>query len=160
MTNTPSIALQPTTTADLESLFVFQLDEEAIHQAAFTPLHPHDKEAYLAKYTRLLSDPSINMHTIRVGGAIVGSIAKFEMEGDAEITYWLDRRFWGQGIASAALRAFLDLETTRPLFGRTAYDNTGSQRVLEKAGFQKTGTDRGFANARQAEIEEFIFRLD
>lgn len=98
MTNTPSIALQPTTTADLESLFVFQLDEEAIHQAAFTPLHPHDKEAYLAKYTRLLSDPSINMHTIRVGGAIVGSIAKFEMEGDAEITYWLDRRFWGRAL--------------------------------------------------------------
>jgi RimJ/RimL family protein N-acetyltransferase len=94
-----------------------------------------------------------------VGDRIVGSIAKFVIEDDAEITYWIDRNFWGQGIATKALKDFLAVETTRPLFGRTAFDNFGSQRVLEKCGFVKTGTDKGFANARQAEIEEFIYKL-
>jgi RimJ/RimL family protein N-acetyltransferase len=40
-----------------------------------------------------------------------------------------------------------------------AFDNFGSQKVLEKSGLIKTGTDKGFASARQAEIEEFIYRL-
>jgi [ribosomal protein S5]-alanine N-acetyltransferase len=77
-----------------------------------------------------------------------------------EITYWLDRKFWGQGIATKALNIFLDIETTRPIFGRVAFDNFGSQKVLEKRGFAKIGSNYGFANARQTEIEEFIYNLD
>lgn len=154
------ITLPKTEAADLHTLFQFQLDEEAIHLAAFTPKDPADKLAYLEKYSRHLADPTIHMRTIKVDDAIAGSIAKFILEGDAEITYWIDRNYWGQGIASSALQAFLQFEGTRPLFGRVAFDNYGSQRVLEKAGFVRTGTDRGFANARQTEIEEYIYRLD
>jgi ribosomal-protein-alanine N-acetyltransferase len=81
------------------------------------------------------------------------------MEGDAEITYWIAKRFWGKGIASSALKQFLQLENTRPVFGRVAFDTIGSQKVLERAGFIKVRTDKGFANARQAEIEEYIYKL-
>ncbi|GEP91692.1 Protein N-acetyltransferase, RimJ/RimL family [Chitinophaga terrae (ex Kim and Jung 2007)] len=154
------IQLRPTVASDLEKLFQIQLNREAIFLAAFNSQDPTDKPAYFAKYTRLLSDPTVNNQTIIVGETIVGSIAKFLMEGDAEITYWLDRDFWGQGIATAALKNFLGIETIRPLFGRVAFDNFGSQRVLEKCGFTRIGSDRGFANARQMEIEEFIYRLD
>ena len=115
--------------------------------------------AYIEKYTKLLTDPSITMRTIRVNGTIVGSISKFLMEDEAEITYWIDRKFWGQGIATTALRDFLKIEKTRPIRGRVAFDNYGSQKVLEKAGFVRTGKDSGFANARQAEIEEYIYQL-
>ena len=94
-----------------------------------------------------------------VGKQIAGSIAKFVIERDAEITYWIDKKFWGQGVASAALKDFLSIENTRPIFGRVAFDNFGSQKVLEKCGFEKIGTDKGFANARQMEIIEFIYRL-
>ena len=81
------------------------------------------------------------------------------MEGDTEITYWFERKFWGQGIATTALNAFLKIELTRPIYGRVAFDNLGSQKVLEKCGFIKIGTDKGFANARQTEIEEFIYKI-
>lgn len=81
------------------------------------------------------------------------------MQGDTEITYWIDRKFWGQGIATQALKIFLTIETVRPLFGRVAFNNFGSHKVLEKCGFNKIGTDKGFANARQEEIEEYIFKL-
>jgi RimJ/RimL family protein N-acetyltransferase len=158
MQNT-ELKLRRTERSDLELLFQFQLDKEAIYLAAFTPKDPMDKEAYFEKFTKLLNDPTIHMRTILVGETIVGSIAKFEMEGDAEITYWIDRKFWGKGIATAALKYFLTIENTRPIFGRVAFDNSGSQRVLEKCGFVKIGMDKGFANARQTEIEEFIYKL-
>ena len=155
----PGITLRPTTVADLDHLFVFQLDPEAQHLAAFTPKDPANKTAYLEKYTNILHNPTTNNQTILVNNAIAGSIAKFVMEGHAEITYWLDKQFWGQGIASEALKKFLEEELTRPIYGRVAFDNFGSQKVLEKCGFTKVGTDRGFANARQVAIEEFIYRL-
>ena len=157
--DTPGIQLRPTEIPDLDYLFEFQLDKEGGYLAAFMPNNHADKEAYLRKHTKFLSDTTINNQTIMIGDRIVGSIAKFVIEGDAEITYWIDRKFWGQGIATKALKDFLAIETTRPLFGRTAFDNFGSQKVLEKCGFVKTGTDKGFANARQAEIEEFIYKL-
>ncbi|MDQ3537205.1 MAG: GNAT family N-acetyltransferase, partial [Actinomycetota bacterium] len=43
---------------------------------------------------------------------------------------------------------------------RAAKDNIASIRVLEKCGFTVSGEDRGFANARDAEVDEFIFRRD
>ena len=90
---------------------------------------------------------------------IAGSVAKFEMHGKTGITYWLDRQFWGKGVTTTALKMLLAMEPTRPIFGWVAFDNVGSQRVLEKCGFVKIGTDKGFANARQMEIEEFIYQL-
>lgn len=154
------IRLRATQVGDLGALFEFQLDKEAGYLAAFMPKDPADKTAYLTKHTKLLNDPTVNNQTILIGNTIVGSVAKFLMEGHAEITYWLDKKYWGQGIATNALKNFLEIETTRPIYGRVAFDNYPSQRVLEKCGFGKIGTDKGFANARQAEVEEFIYRLD
>lgn len=160
MTNDKSdIKLRPTEISDLDFLFEFQLDKESGYLAAFMPKDPTDKSAYINKYTKLLIDPTVNNQTIVIDNNIVGSIAKFIMEGDTEITYWIDRNFWGLGNATKALKQFLNTETTRPIFGRVAFDNFGSQKVLEKCGFLKIGTDKGFANARQTEIEEFIYKL-
>jgi len=154
-----NLTLRPTTAADLDILFRFQLDTQAIHMAAFTPKDPADKEAYISKYTRLLNDPTINNQTILLDGVVAGSIAKFIMEGEAEITYWIDKPYWGKGVATRALALFLESEQSRPLHARAAFDNKGSQRVLEKCGFIKTGEDKGFANARQAETVEYIYQL-
>jgi [ribosomal protein S5]-alanine N-acetyltransferase len=159
MTNN-NIKLVKTKITDLYTLFQFQLDKEGGYLAAFMPKDPTDETAYLNKYTKLLDNPTVNNQTILLDNSIVGSIAKFVMAGDTEITYWIDRKFWGQGIASTALKFFLKIEQTRPIYGRVAFDNYGSQKVLEKCGFVKIGTDKGFANARQAEIEEYIYKLE
>ena len=144
---------------DLNAFFQFQLDKEASYLAAFTAKDSNDETAYIERYARYLTDPSIHMRTIMADGEIAGSISKYVMEEEAEITYWIDRKFWGKGIANAALNAFLHLEQSRPIYGRVAFDNFGSQRVLEKCSFVKIGTDKGFANARQTEIEEYIYKL-
>ncbi len=153
------IILTETKIEDLNLFFEFQTDKEAIYLAAFTSKDPNDKTAYIEKMSRHLADPSINNKTILVNNEIAGSIAKFILEGEAEITYWIDRKYWGQGIGTTALKEFLKVELTRPLYARVAFDNYGSQKVLERCGFVKTGKDKGFANARQEEIEEFIYKL-
>ena len=159
MQDKPDVQLRRTEIADLKVFFGFQRNKEARLLAAFTPDDPDNETAYLAKHTKFLSDPKINNQTILLGSAIVGSIAKFEIDGQAELTYWIDRNFWGQGVATRSLKSFLSSEAARPIFGRVAFDNFGSQRVLEKCGFLKIGTDRGFANARQEVIEEYVYKL-
>jgi ribosomal-protein-alanine N-acetyltransferase len=151
------IILTKTELEDLDFFFNFQLDKEANHLAAFTAKNPEDKLAYLEKYTKHMMDPSINMKTIKVNGVIAGSIARFIMHDQAGITYWIDKKFWGMGIATTALTDFLTTEVTRPIYGHVAFDNYGSQKVLEKCGFEKIGSDFGFANARQTSIEEYIY---
>lgn len=158
MTN-KNITLTETKKEDLNAFFQFQLDKEGNYLAAFTSKDPNDKTAYMEKHTKFLSDPTKNTRTIKVNDVIAGSIAKFILENEAEITYWIDRKFWGQGVATTALKDFLKIEKTRPLHARVAFDNYGSQKVLEKCGFVKIGKDKGFANARQAEIEEYIYKL-
>src|SRR3954467_3195144 len=130
MTNN-NITLTKTEEDDLNTFFEFQLDKEANFLAAFTSKDPGDKKAYIEKYTKHLHDPAINMQTIKADDEIVGSIAKFIMEGDTEITYWIDRKFWGKGIATTALKKLLIIEQVRPIYGRVAFDNYGSQKVLE-----------------------------
>lgn len=154
-----TITLAETQKEDLNALYQFQLDVEAIYLAAFTPKDPIDKTTYIEKFTRFLADPTINMRTIKVNDVIAGSVAKFLRENEPEITYWIDKKFWGRGVATAALQDFLKIEQSRPICARVAFDNYGSQKVLEKCGFVKIGTDKGFANARQAEIEEYIYKL-
>lgn len=143
----------------LKILYQFQLDDEGNYLAAFTSKESSNRDIYLKKYAGFLMEPSINMQTIIYNGDIVGSISKFVMDERAEITYWIDRNFWGLGICTSAINDFLKTEQTRPIYGRVAYDNIGSQKVLEKCGFIKIGIDKGFANARQMEIEEYIYKL-
>jgi ribosomal-protein-alanine N-acetyltransferase len=161
MSSTTSVmlSLRPTLIADLSILFEFQKDPEYDRMAAFTKQDSSEKQSYLAKWTRLLGDPTITSRTILTDGRIVGSVGIWLMNGEPQVTYGIDRSSWGQGSATAALRLFLEEVRIRPLHASCAFDNAGSMRVLEKCGFQKVGAERAFANARGVEIEEVVFVL-
>src|SRR5262249_10111903 len=93
-------------------------------------------------------------------GVVAGTIGSWGAPGEREVTYWIGRPHWGKGIATAALNALLAVDRSRPLHARVASDNLASRRVLEKCGFRVIATDRGVAEARSAEIEELVLRLD
>ncbi len=154
------VSLREVAERDLDIFFSHMQDEGAVWMAAFTPPDPCDREAFDAHWRRLFADDTVLARTVLVDGAVVGHIASYEMLGDREITYWLDRSVWGRGVGTRALTAFLDVERTRPLHARAASDNVGSVRVLEKCGFVRIGTERGFATARNEEIDEAVLRLD
>jgi len=154
-----TVALREVEDRDLDALFEQLRDPESVAMAAFTRADPDDRAAFDAHQARVRTDPTITHRAITVDGRLVGTIASFVIEGDTEITYWLDRAVWGQGIAGRALAALLDLVPTRPLHARAASDNLGSLKVLQRAGFVVTGTELAYAAARGTEIEETILLL-
>ncbi len=153
------ITLRDVTDADLPIFFDFQRDPSYNHMAAFTHKDPDDRAAFDAHWMKIRANPDIKNRTIVFEGEAAGHIASFFVEGHREITYGIARHLWGRGLATEALRRFLAVDPTRPLRARAAKDNAGSLRVLAKCGFEVTGEDIGFANARGREIEEFVFRL-
>lgn len=159
MTAAIPITLRKIVPADLDVFFEQQQDQEANFMAAFTSRDPHDRQAFDAHWAKIQADPAIVIRTIQEENRIAGYVLHHTWFGDPEVTYWLGRDYWGRGIASAALAEFIRENTLRPLVARVAYDNAASRRVLEKCGFVLIGTDKGFSNARGAEVEEFILVL-
>lgn len=134
-------------------------DPEALRMAAFTPKDPADRDAFDEHWKRIRSSPDV-LRTILADGDVVGSAAVYGEPGEREVTYWVDRAYWGRGVATAALRGLLAEVPERPLYARAAADNEGSLRVLRKCGFLVTAQARGFANARGEEIDEVVLHLE
>ena len=156
-----SLELREVADADLPIFFEQQLDPEANWMAAFTGKDPADREAFERHWEQVRREPEIVMRTIVVDDQVAGHVSSYIEEGEPEITYWLGRAFWGRGIASQALRLFLDhVNGARPMRARVAKDNLASLKVLQKCGFAIVGDDRGYANARAAETEEYVLRLE
>jgi RimJ/RimL family protein N-acetyltransferase len=145
---------------DLAVLFEQWADPVAARMAAFTSPDHMDWDAFERRWARLRADETVINRAIVVDGEVAGTIGSWGDLGEREVTYWIGRSYWGKGIATDALNAFLTVEPSRPLSARVAYDNVASRRVLEKCGFRVVATDRGFAEARSGEIEEFVLRLD
>jgi RimJ/RimL family protein N-acetyltransferase len=154
------LTLRDATEADLPTIFEYEQDPEAIRMAAFTHEDPSDRNAFMAHWQRLLAAETIITKSVDLDSEVVGHLASWVQEGEREITYWIDRNHWGKGVATTALQLFLAEVETRPLWARTAKDNIGSIRVLEKCGFETIGQERGFANARGEEIDELVLKLD
>ncbi|WP_415954304.1 GNAT family N-acetyltransferase [Streptomyces sp. KLOTTS4A1] len=152
-------ALRPVHPSDLPVFFRQHNDPESMRTAAFVSPRSGDWDLFEAHWKRITSGPDV-VRTVLLDGDVVGSTAVYGEPGDLQVTYWIDRAYWGRGLATAALRAVIAEVTERPLHARAAADNLGSIRVLEKCGFVRTGHERGFAHARGAEIEEVVLRLD
>jgi len=153
------VELRDVILSDLAVFFDQQQDEVANQMAAFTPKNPTDRAAFDDRWRRIFADSTLIKKTILHNGAVVGSISCHRWFGAPEIAYGVIRSHWGRGVATRALSQFLDQVDERPLYARAAADNLGSIRVLEKCGFELTGYEREFANARGEEVEEAVFQL-
>jgi RimJ/RimL family protein N-acetyltransferase len=152
-------ALRPVEMRDLDAIFEQMRDPESVRMAAFTPEDPNDRSAFDAHMAKVLSSSENRFRAIVCDSRLVGTIASYVSEGATEITYWIDRACWGQGIATRALSLLLGEISDRPIRARAASDNAGSLRVLQKAGFRPIGTEVSFAPGRATEIEETVLEL-
>ncbi len=157
-----SVQLRDVIEDDLPIFFRQQQDPEAVRMAAFVARDPSDREVFMAHWHRILHDGTVINKTVVWDGKVAGNIGRFlDREfGKPEVTYWIGREYWGRGIATEALRVFLEENAERPVFARAADDNRASIRVMEKCGFRFVGRSKGFAHARGQEIDEVIFELD
>lgn len=126
------VGLRGVTEDDLPVFFEHQRDPEANRMAAFPP---RDRDAFVVHWTTILRDASVVARTVLLDGEVAGNVVAFDYEGRREVGYWIGRTFWGKGVATGALRAFLDKVTERPLYAGVAEANVASIRVLEKCGF-------------------------
>ncbi|WP_394770820.1 GNAT family N-acetyltransferase [Lacisediminihabitans sp.] len=154
-----TITLRDLRDSEPDQLFEWERHPAAVEMAAFTRADPSDRVAFDTHYERVRNDPSVILRAIDDGDGLVGTIASFTMDGDREVSYWIDPARWGEGLASAALGAFLSVETTRPLFARVAEHNPGSARVLARAGFAEIGTETSFADGLGRDVVEHTYRL-
>jgi len=143
MIETARLSMRPTRLADAEALFAFLGDREAMR---FTHVQPSLRACrrHIAAYEQQRARIGCAPWTIlEKGGGIVGWGGLYEDPFDRgwgiELGYFFAPSAWGQGYATEL--STLSLEIARRelrLEVLTAFahpDNTGSRRVLEKAGF-------------------------
>lgn len=149
---TSSVVLRDVSEDDLPIFFEHQLDPEACQMAAFPS---RNRDAFMAHWHKILANDTGTKQTILYAGAVAGNIVSWEQDGQTEVAYWIGRPYWGQGVGSAALAAFLEHVTTRPLYAHVAKHNCGSLRVLQKNGFMICGQE-----IADDGVEECTLRLD
>ena len=130
-------------------LFEQQREPEATAMAVFPA---RDREAFDAHWRRVLANDRNVVRAIEVDSEVAGNIGSWEQDGKQLVGYWLGRKFWGRGLATAALGEFVNELGVRPLHAWVATSNVGSIRVLEKCGFAEVGS-------RTTDVEELLFEL-
>jgi RimJ/RimL family protein N-acetyltransferase/catechol 2,3-dioxygenase-like lactoylglutathione lyase family enzyme len=151
------IVLREVAESDLPLFFEHQRDPLAFEMAAVAP---RDGPAFDAHWATVLADERNLVRTILFRGRVAGNVVSFDRLGEREVGYWIGREYWGQGIATRALAAFLEIERTRPLHARVARHHDASRRVLEKCGFVVTqGEPSGLPDARGEAVEEIVLWL-
>lgn len=129
----PKIILRPVVEADLPILFQQQLDPEAVAMSAYPA---KDRGEFMRHWEGILKNKNATARTIVYKEKVAGHIICWK-EGRYEqrVGYWIAKQFWGRGIASSALKSFLEEVKTRPLYAEAANHNLASKRALEKNGF-------------------------
>lgn len=141
------LSLRPVTASDLPIFYLHQADKEAAKMAAFPS---RDEENFYDHWHKIMADADNILLTVEVDGEVAGNVVSFKMDGVREVGYWIGRKFWGRGIATTAIAAFLEEMKIRPLYAHVAKTNPGSMRVLEKCGFILQSED----------ATEVIYQLD
>jgi RimJ/RimL family protein N-acetyltransferase len=156
VTTYESIRLRPVQPGDLPRMYDLQLDPESNRMAVTIP---RIGEAFDSHWAKALDDPAVSARAVLVGEALVGLISCFPRDGQDHVGYWIDRAYWGMGIASRALHLLLQEVAKRPLVATAATSNGASLRVLQKCGFVIEQVRLSPASERHPECEEAVLVL-
>ena len=136
-------ALRPWQATDADALVQHADDADVARHLGERFPHPYtldDAHLFIAHALHL---PNETTYAIERNGEAVGGIGVHPGEGverhSAELGYWLGRAYWGEGIATGAVRALVphalrELKLYR-LQARVFDGNVASMRVLERCGF-------------------------
>jgi RimJ/RimL family protein N-acetyltransferase len=143
--------------ADLEIFFRQQLDPES-HRLIGTAMR--DRDDFMAHWEKHRRDPSVRLMAILANGAVAGHVVSYVVEQKRQVGYWLGGEFAGQGIATRALKLFLEAYLERPMYAHVAEQNPPSARVLEKCGFDKIGESQRPRPVTREVVAEAVYRLN
>ena len=112
--------------------------------------YPYTIENARSFIERAIAERQEKSHCIEIEGSAAGGIGITIGEDvyrlTAEMGYWLAEEFWGQGIMSEVVPAFVDYcfekFSLKRIYATTYTRNPASARVLEKSGFILEGVLR------------------
>lgn len=158
--------LRPWRLTDAEALARHANDADIARYLRDIFPHPYgiaDAQHYLS----LVTDPASAELTLafEVEGEAAGSISLLFQSDvsrrSAEVGYWLTRRFWGRGLATAAVRALSDYGLAHfdlvRLYATVYAPNLASARVLEKAGYTLEGRLRQAVTKHQQVLDALLY---
>jgi RimJ/RimL family protein N-acetyltransferase len=136
-----TVRIRPIEVGDLDALFEMHVDPES---NAMDVTIPRTQEAFYEHWHRSLQQDNITPRAILLDETFVGCISCFLIDGKMSLGYWIDRKHWGKGIATAAVALMLEaiqknkeiVRIEAKIFG----GNGASARVLEKNNFVLEGT--------------------
>ncbi|MBR2649067.1 MAG: GNAT family N-acetyltransferase [Sediminibacterium sp.] len=160
-----AVIIRPWTLNDLPNLALYANNINIWNNLRNYFPHPYteaDAQAWLDK--TIDASPLVNF-AIDLDGQAIGGIGLI-LNSDvyimsAEIGYWLAEPFWGQGIATEAVRQLVEytfyyFDIVR-LYAEVFETNKASMRVLEKNGFYLEGVRRKAVFKNGLLMDDFIW---
>ena len=137
-----NLLLRPIWPEDWQGVFSGIADEGVVRNLARAPWPYAAEDA--RQFTALPVDPMYPRFLVTRArdATVVGCIGIDLNEGEVEIGYWIARPYWGQGYATEAGAAVLEIARTlghRRVVASHFLDNPASGKVLRKLGFEPTG---------------------
>ena len=146
---TPRLVIRAITWDDLPDIWEYASDAEV---ARYTIFDRHTSEEQTREFVRQTlekygrGEPAALAIALRSEGRLVGACGFRNWDRAAariEIGYAIQRRHWGKGIATEAVRAVLGFAFEQMGLNRVEahciVDHVASRRVLEKAGMRREG---------------------
>ncbi|WJX14683.1 hypothetical protein P8452_04904 [Trifolium repens] len=145
------ISLRPISLTDLDDLMLWTSDEKV---AMYCTWEPYTSKEEGVNFIQNIASKSLWFRAICLRNRAIGCIDFWSgndrcKDKTAELGYALSSMYWGKGIATIAVKqvvevAFKEFPYLERLEAQVNVENVASQRVLEKAGFQREGVLRKY----------------
>ncbi|WVZ11116.1 hypothetical protein V8G54_015646 [Vigna mungo] len=147
------ISLRPLELSDLDDVLVWTSDEKV---ATFCTWDPYSSKEEGINFIQNIASKlawcrAICLNDRAIGCVSLSSKSEHDQSRSLELGYVIGSKYWGKGVATVVVKEVVEVAFTEQLLPNlerieALVDvlNVGSQRVLEKAGFQREGILRKY----------------
>ncbi|MEP5937416.1 MAG: GNAT family N-acetyltransferase [Erythrobacter sp.] len=163
-----NLFLRPAWIEDAQAVTAGIAEEAVVRNLARAPW-PYtldDAVEFLSRPARQFPPGFLLTLPSRSGSQVIGMCGLNEEDGRIELGYWIARPHWGQGYATEAAKAVLDIARSigiKRVHAGHFVDNPASGKVLLKAGFKPTGETRAqfsLARGHKSMSRRYAVQLD
>jgi [ribosomal protein S5]-alanine N-acetyltransferase len=142
------VTLEPLTAEHAAAVLAFEVENRAYFAGFISDRGDDYFASFPARHEALLAEQDAGICRFHVlvdaAGAVVGRVNLIDLEnGSADLGYRIAAGSAGRGLATAAVRAVIELASTEygltRLTAGTTHDNVRSQAVLKRVGFRQVG---------------------
>ncbi len=162
-----NISLRAWATSDIDNLLKYANNPNIAKNMTNAFPHPYNQEAGEAFIAMANSKKPVSIFAICLNNEAIGGIGVHAQqdihEKCAELGYWLAEPFWGKGITSKVVLKMIDFAFNNfdiiRLYARPFSSNIGSQKVLEKCGFNLEARLKKSIYKNGVYLDELIYSI-